>query len=115
VGNSDLVGLVTVDGHSTRLQSKVWEDLSKHNLIAICKPPHTSHYTSALDNKPNGQFKYFMQKADSFPNKRNMEGKLPDFIRSISRAAYKGLDPDAIRVGILLLEHLFIYLFFCYT
>jgi hypothetical protein len=92
--------LVTVDGHSTRLQSEIWSKLRNHGMIVMCKPAHTSNVTSALDCAPNGKFKYYMQDIPSFPRKKEIPTKLPYFVESVARAAYRALDPATIKAGI---------------
>jgi hypothetical protein len=73
--------------------------LKEHGIIVVCKPAHTSNITSALDAVPNGRFKYHMQDAPQFPQKRDIEKKLPSFIESVALAAYKALNPSAIKAG----------------
>jgi hypothetical protein len=94
------IALVTVDGHSTRLNSEIWETLKNHGIIAMCKPAHTSNITSALDCAPNGRFKFHMQSVPGFPPKKEMAEKFPKFLEAVSLAAYKALDPSTIKSGL---------------
>jgi hypothetical protein len=99
MGNPQAIALVTVDGHSTRLQSSIWEKMRNHGIIVMCKPSHTSNITSALDCAPNGRFKYLMEEVPPFPKKSEINKKLPVFIEAVALAAYKALDPTTIKAG----------------
>jgi hypothetical protein len=100
------IGLVTVDGHSTRFQSEIWNILINHALIVVCKFSYILNIISALDSASNGKFKYHMEEVPPFPKKSDISRKLPAFVEAVARAAFKALDPSTIKAGI------FFFLFF---
>jgi hypothetical protein len=57
--NHQEIALVTVDGHSIRLQSSIWEEMKNQGIIVMRKSSHTSNITFALDCETNRRFKNF--------------------------------------------------------
>jgi hypothetical protein len=93
--------LLIIDGHSTRLQRKIWEDLHALDIDVICIPAHTSNITQSLDQVVNAQFKRRLQDVKGFPKKKDMEEKLEDFVSSVCDKIAGSLKVETIRSGLL--------------
>jgi hypothetical protein len=56
-GMNEKRALLLLDGHSTRLQKGIWEQMKENNVDVLCIPAHTSNFTQPLDQTVNAQFK----------------------------------------------------------
>lgn len=91
--------LLILDGHSTRLQYELWDELSEANVDVLVIPSHTSNMLQPLDLCVNARFKQCLLNNKSFPNKTEMKNKLIPFIRSVTDNIHEALSPEAIRKG----------------
>jgi hypothetical protein len=91
--------LVVLDGHSTRLQYKIWKSLSEQNVDAIVLPAHTSNLLQPLDLCVNANFKHLLKDIDKFPSKTEMTSKLVKFVQQICDKIQISLNQEAVRKG----------------
>jgi hypothetical protein len=91
--------LIILDGHSSRNNFKLWEDLRNKGVEAVILPAHTSHILQPLDLGTNGEFKRALEKTMPFPKKGEMKTKLTMFIRCLYSCMHKAMSPELIRDG----------------
>jgi hypothetical protein len=65
LGVPSAVGVLLVDGHSSRLNSKLMEEFREHNIKVPVLPSHASHVLQPLDLAVFGAFKAAISKGDS--------------------------------------------------
>jgi hypothetical protein len=91
-----------LDGHTTRLQSDVWETFQSKNVDVLVIPSHTSQLTQPLDLNVNGLFKDNLTLIKTLPKKTKMNTELQNFIKTLIDCVYVSLTRAAIRRGFYL-------------
>jgi hypothetical protein len=61
--------LPILDGHSSRLQRTLWEQLSQEAVDVLCIPARTSNFTQSLDMCVTAQFKSSLLQLVVFPRR----------------------------------------------
>jgi hypothetical protein len=98
--NENQRALLILDGHSTRQQVEIWEEMKKQNIDAVIIPSHSSNLTQPLDQTVNGNFKRLLEKIPSLPKKKKeIEENLPQFIANVNDCAQACLSPRCVREG----------------
>jgi hypothetical protein len=92
--------LILLDGHSTRFQVDIWEEMKKENIDALIIPSHSSNHTQPLDQTVNGKFKRLLEEIPSLPKKKKeIEQNLLTFISNVNDCVQNSLSPKCIRAG----------------
>ncbi|KAK2940912.1 hypothetical protein BLNAU_24178 [Blattamonas nauphoetae] len=94
--NQNSRALLIFDGHSSRMDRKLWEELGGHGIDSLCLPSNTSSLTQPLDHAPNASFKAALDQVVGMPKKSRRSAEFVDWVIQIQSAARKALSWNLI-------------------
>ncbi|KAK2963770.1 hypothetical protein BLNAU_1337 [Blattamonas nauphoetae] len=95
----DARALLVFDGHSSRMDRKLWMELDKNGDGSLCLPSNTSSITQPLDHAPNAILKTALDLVSGVPKKKRRSAEFVEWVIQVQSAAKKALSWDLIRSG----------------
>jgi hypothetical protein len=96
LGVPNAVGILLVDGHSSRLNSKLMEEFREHNIKVPVLPSHASHILQPLDLAVFGAFKAAISKGDSSLRQLTLPERRAFMMKKSRDALYAALAPGTV-------------------
>jgi hypothetical protein len=96
LGVPHAVGVLLVDGHTSRLNSNLMEELRQHNIMMPVLPSHASHVLQPLDLAVFGAFKVAISKGDSSLRQCTLPERRSCLMLKAMKALHLALSPDII-------------------
>ena len=96
LGVHNAVGVLLVDGHSSRLNSKLMEEFNEHNIKVPVLPSHASLVLQPLDLAVFGAFKSAISKGDSSLRQLTLPERRAAMMKKARNALYLALSPGTV-------------------
>jgi len=92
-------GILIVDGHSSRLNSKLLDELAELNISCPVLPSHASHVLQPLDLKVFGVFKSTLSKGDSSLRKLTLPERRAALLAKVRKSLHIALDVTTVQAS----------------
>ena len=96
LGFPNAVGVLLVDGHSSRMNSKLMEEFRENNIKVPVLPSHASHVLQPLDLAVFGAFKASLSKGDSSLRQLTLPERRSALMLKAMKSLHCALSPDVI-------------------